>query len=101
LMARKRLHMPQVIIVLFRASMSFSKLALVGSWKPIWMPKYRTPYPSGIHLSSTFCPHTHSFLSLLAHSVTDLPQLTFAPEVRRNRLRTVRALLRLLGESLR
>ncbi len=101
LLARERLHLPQAIIFPFRVSMNFSKLASVGSHKPIWMPKYRTPCPSGIHLSSTSCPHSHSFFSLLAHMVVDLPQLIFAPEVRHNSLRTAQTLLRLLGEPLR
>ncbi len=56
LLVKERLHLPQTIIFPFRVSMSFSKLALVGSRKPIWMPKYRTPCPSGIHLSPTSCP---------------------------------------------
>ncbi len=40
LSARERLHLPQAIIFPFKASMSFSKLASVGSQKPIWMLKY-------------------------------------------------------------
>jgi hypothetical protein len=80
--AGERLQLPQAIISPFRASMSFSKLASMGSRKPIWMPKYQTPCPSGIHLNPTSCPHSHSFLSLLAHMVADLPQLTFALEAR-------------------
>jgi hypothetical protein len=35
--------------------MSFSKLASVGNQKPIWMPKYRTPCPLGIHFNQTSC----------------------------------------------
>ncbi len=101
--ARKRLHLPQVIIFPFRASMSFSKLASMGSRKPILMPKYRTPCPSRMHLSPISCPHTHSFFSLLAHMAVNwlLPQFTFALEARQNNLRTAQALLRLLGEPLR
>jgi hypothetical protein len=101
LLARERLHLPHAIIFPFKANINLLKLASVGSWKPIWMPKYQTSYPSGIHLNSTFCPHSHSFFSLLAHMAADLPQLTFAPEVRQNSLRTAQALLRLLGEPLR
>jgi hypothetical protein len=43
LLAKKRLHLPQAIIFSFRANMSFSKLATMGSRKPIQMPKYQTP----------------------------------------------------------
>ncbi len=101
LQVRKKLHLPQAIIFLFRVNMSFSKLAFMGNRKPIWMPKYRTPCPSGIHLSPTSSPHSHSFFSLLAHMAADFPQLIFALEARHNSLRTVRALLKLLGELLR
>jgi hypothetical protein len=45
LSTRERLHLPQAIIFPFKVSMNFSKLASVGSRKPIWMPKYRTPCP--------------------------------------------------------
>ncbi len=88
LLARKRSCLPQAIIFPFRASRSFSKLALVGSRKPIWMPKYQTPCPSRIHFSPTSCPHSHSFFSLLAHMAADLPQLTFASEARQNNSKT-------------
>jgi hypothetical protein len=98
---RKRLHLPQAIIFPFRVNMSFSKLASSNSRKPIWMPKYRTPCPPGIHLSPTSCPHSHSFFSLLAHMATDLPQLTFAPEAKQNSSKTTRALLKLLKEPLK
>jgi hypothetical protein len=70
---RERLHLPQAIIFPFRVSMNFSKLTSTGSRKPIWMPKYQTPCPLGIHLSPTSCPHSHSFFSLLAHMAVDLP----------------------------
>jgi hypothetical protein len=99
--AKERLRLPQAIIFPFKASMSFSKLASVGSEKPIWMPKYQTPCPSEIHLNLTFSPHSHSFFSLLAHMVMDLPQLAFAPEARQNSSRTARILLRLQGEPLK
>ncbi len=98
---KKRLQLPQAIIFLFRANMSFSKLASMGNHKPIWMPKYRTPCPSRIHLNPTSCPHSHSFLSLLAHMAADLPQLTFALKARHNSSKTARTLLRLLREPLR
>ncbi|CAK9877057.1 unnamed protein product, partial [Sphagnum jensenii] len=72
----------------------------MGNRKPIWMPKYRTPCPSGIHLSPTSCPHSHSFFSLLAHMAADFPQLIFALEVRQKSSSTARALFKLLGDPL-
>ncbi len=73
LLVGKRLHLPHAIILPFKVNMNFPKLTLVGSRKPIWMPKYQTLCPSGIHLSPTSCPHSHSFFSLLAHMAMDLP----------------------------
>jgi hypothetical protein len=55
---RERLHLPRAMIFPFRVSMSLSKLASMGNRKPIWMPKYRTLWPSGIHLSPTSWPQS-------------------------------------------
>ncbi len=101
LLTRERLHLPHAIIFPFTVSMSFSKLALAGSRKLIWMFKYRTPYHSGIHHNPISCPHSHLFFSLWAHMATDLPQLTFALEARQNSLKTTRTLLKLLEGPLR
>jgi hypothetical protein len=82
LLARENLQLPHAIIFPFRECMSLSKFGPVGSQKPIWMPRYRTPSPLGIHFSLTSCPHSHSLFSLLAHMAIDFSQLTLAPNAR-------------------
>jgi hypothetical protein len=70
----------QVISLLFRATISLSKFASGGRWKPTRTPRYLVPSPSFIHLRLTSVPQCQVRSFLLAHMAADLCQLTFTPE---------------------